>query len=258
MNHPVPAAFETLNRYYDQVYVLSVEAASDRRARFDAHFQGLRYQYFFGADKNRFTLEQLQQEGVFDEKQARQRHRFGKTLKAGEVACSWSHRMIYADLLKKGYQRVLILEDDAVPDPHALELVTAMLQELPLDAELLFWGWGKNGERNFGGWWKQMVYHLQHALGFLNWNHRIIRNLYARPFSRHLKKAGFHDFTYAYAVSAAGASKLIEMQTPIQYIADNLLAHAATEETVKAFTAWPKVFLHDEGQDGQARPSYIR
>ena len=253
--HP---AFAQLNEYYDHVYVLSVAAAAVRRERFDQRFEGLNYSYFYGSDKDQFTIEQLESEGIFSEALARKRHRFGKTLRPGEIACSWSHRMIYEDMLQKGYERVLILEDDAVPDSLAMKQMNFALKELPADAELIFWGWGKNGERGWFGWWKQMTYHIQHLLGFLKWNHRVIRNLYARPYSKHLKRAGFHDFTYAYAISNTAAKKLIQMQTPIQYIADNLLAHAATEEVVKAFTAWPKCFLHDEGSGGQSNPSYIR
>lgn len=253
-----PAPFQELNEYYDHVYVLSVEAAVERRQLFSKRFEGLQFEFFFGADKNRFTIEQLEAEGIFSEALARKRHRFGKTLRPGEIACSWSHRLIYEDVLKKGYQRVLILEDDAVPDPSALVNTSSILKDLPASAELIYWGWGKNGSRGFGGWWKQITYHLQYALGLFKWNHRIIRNLYARPFRKHIRKAGFHDFTYAYAITASAAEKLIRQQTPIQYIADNLLAHAATEEWVDAYTAWPKVFLHDEGPDGQARPSYIR
>lgn len=238
--------------------MLSVTAASERRARFDQRFAGLHYEYFYGADKDRFTIPELETQLIFNEKKARARHRFGKTLRPGEIACSWSHRMIYEDMLQKGYARVLILEDDAVPDHTALDHLEAALIELPADAELVFWGWGKNGYRGWKGWCKQQLYHMQHALGLLKWNHRIIDNLYARPFSQHLKKAGFHDFTYAYAVSSSAAAALIKMQTPIQYIADNLLAHAATEEKIKAFTAWPKMFLHDEGSGGESNPSYIR
>jgi GR25 family glycosyltransferase involved in LPS biosynthesis len=31
----------------------------------------------------------------------------------GEVACAWSHKMIYEELIAKKYNRVLIFEDDA-------------------------------------------------------------------------------------------------------------------------------------------------
>jgi glycosyl transferase family 25 len=250
--------YQSLNGFYDHIYVVSVRAAVERRIRFDQRFQGLNYDYFFGADKDTFTIEKLESDGIFNESQARKRHRFGKTMRPGEIACSWSHRMIYEDMLKNEYERVLILEDDAVPDEITLAQLKQALEELPKDAELVYWGWGKNGVRDISGWWKQLVYHIQHAVGFLKWNHRIIQNLYARPFNAYFKKAGFHDFTYAYAISRTGAKKLIRMQTPIQYIADNLLAHAATEEQVVAYTAWPKYFLHDEGPGGQANPSYIR
>jgi hypothetical protein len=120
------------------------------------------------------------------------------------------------------------------------------------------WGWDKNGEMPMRAFLKKTWYHLQHSIGMLNWNHRMIRNLYARPYSTHLKKAGFHDYTYAYGISQAAADKLLKMQTPIQYIADNLLAHAATNEIVNSYIVWPKMFLHDNLPDGTHRHSYIR
>ena len=86
----------------------------------------------------------------------------------------------------------------------------------------------------------------------------MIRNLYAKPFSQHIKKAGFHDYTFAYAINRNGAEKLIEMQSPIQYIADNLLAHAVTNGIVNGYITYPPVFLHDSLPDGKHRDSYIR
>jgi hypothetical protein len=85
----------------------------------------------------------------------------------------------------------------------------------------------------------------------------MIKNLYA-ALSHHILKAGFHDFTFAYAINRIGAKKLIEMQTPLQYIADNLLAHAATKEVLTAYICYPAVFLHDTLPDGSPRDSYIR
>jgi hypothetical protein len=120
------------------------------------------------------------------------------------------------------------------------------------------WGWDKNGSNGWSTGFKQLIYHIQHGIGKLKWDHSIINNLYARPFSPHLKKAGFHDYTYAYSITLNGAEKLLRMQTPIQYIADNLLAHAATKAVVNGYITWPQVFLHDSLPDGTARESYIR
>jgi hypothetical protein len=161
-------------------------------------------------------------------------------------------------MLEKGYKNVLIFEDDAVPDPARLSLMPAILKEIPATCELLMWGWEKNGERPPGGLVKQATYHIQHIIGKLKWDNRMIRNLYARPFSRHLRKAGFHDYTYAYALNNTAAKKLIGMQTPVQYIADNLLAHAITKEIVEGYIVSPPVFLHDSLPDGTHRDSYIR
>lgn len=247
-----------LNSYYDKVYVLSVAAANSRRALFTELYSDLNFEFFFGADKNHFSIEEVIGNGTYDHKLAIQHHRYNKKMKHGEIACSWSHRMIYEDMLKNGFSRVLIFEDDAVPDPKQLNRIPEILNEIPADCELLMWGWDKNGRTPFSSALKKLFYHLQHNLGLLKWNHTVIRNLYAKPYSAHLKKAGFHDYTYAYAINRSAAEKLIKMQTPLQYIADNLLAHAATTGVVNSYITYPAVFLHDSLPDGTHRDSYIR
>ncbi len=250
--------FSLLNNYYTKIYVLSVQAATERRELFAERFEGLNFTFFFGADKNQFTVEETIQKGIYSEALTMKHHRFNKVMKHGELACSWSHKMMYEDMLANNYDRILIFEDDAVPDPERMKQIPVILKEIPPDNELLFWGWGKNGMAPAGAFIKQAVYHVQRSLGLLKWDHSIIRNLYARPFSSQLKTAGFHDYTYAYAITKSGAEKLLQMQTPIQYIADNLLAHAATRGIVKGHITYPAVFLHDSLPDGSARDSYIR
>jgi len=250
--------FQLLNQYYDKIYVLSVESAVARRELFSERFRGLNYSFFFGADKSKFSIEDVIVRGIYSEELTRQHHRYNKTMKHGEIACSWSHKMMYEEMMANNYNRILIFEDDAVPDELMVKKISEILQEIPADCELLMWGWGKNGINNLGSKFKKNFYRLQHRLGKLKWNHRVIRNLYAKPFSQHLKKAGFHDYTYAYAITRSGAEKLLKMQTPIQYIADNLLAYAATTEVLNGHIVFPQVFLHDSLPDGTQRDSYIR
>jgi glycosyl transferase, family 25 len=250
--------FNHLNKYYDKIYVLSVESAVDRRKFFAERFKGLEYSFFFGADKTKFALEEIESEGIFSDSLTRQNHRYSKPMNHGEIACSWSHKMIYEDMLANNFKRILVFEDDAVPDEKKLNKIPDILNEIPPNCEILMWGWGKNEENTFSAELKKTYYHLLHTLGFLKWNHTIIRNLYARHFSPHLKKAGFHDYTYAYSVNRSGAEKLLKLQTPIQYTADNLVAYAATNVFVKTYITWPKVFLHDSLPDGTPRDSYIR
>ncbi len=250
--------FSYLNNYYDKIFVISVASATGRRELFAERFKGLEYSFFFGADKNEFTIDDAKASGLFNEELARFHHRFGKTMKHGEIACSLSHRYIYEEQVKLGYKNVLIFEDDAVPDQQQLLNIPLILAEIPKNAELLMWGWDKNDKPPPGAFFKKTVYYLKHAIGRLKWNYKMIRHLYAKSFSPHLRKAGFHDYTYAYALSLSGAQKLVEMQTPVQYIADNLLAHAATNQVLKSYIVWPKVILHDSLPDGTHKDSYIR
>jgi len=250
--------FQHLNEYYEKIYVLSVESAVARRKLFEERFKGLNYSFFFGVDKNNFSIEEVKEKGVFCENLSRQHHRYSKTMKHGEIACSWSHKLIYEDMLANNYHRVLIFEDDAIPDPEMMKRIHPIIQEIPDDCELLMWSWNKNGSASVFSKFKQFIYQVQHSIGKLKWDKHVIRHLHARPFSKHLKKAGFHDHTLAYAINYSGARKLLKMQTPVQYIADNLLAHAATKGILKSYITWPRVFTEDCLPNGRFRDSYIR
>jgi glycosyl transferase, family 25 len=254
----MPGHLELLNRYFDKIFVLSVEAATNRRELFTERFKGLNYSFFFGADKNKFIIPELIEKGIYSETLTRVHHRYDKDMKPGEIACAWSHRMIYEDIVMNNHQRVLIFEDDAVPNPCMIERIPEIIEEIPEDCELLLWGWSKNGENGIQKKLKQSWYHIQHSRGMLKWDHVMINNLYAKPFSKNLKKAGFHDYSYAYSVTREGAQKLLNMQTPIQYVADNLLAIGCTRQIVNGYITYPVVFHHDSLPDGTPRDSYIR
>ena len=250
--------FGELNNYYNKIYVISVHSAEARRKLFKERFKGLNYSFFYGADKKNLDIPDLIEKNIYSEVLAKQHHRYTKTMMPGEIACALSHRMIYEDMLKNNYSRILILEDDALPDPKVLERIPVILSEIPSNCELLMWGWGKNEGEDFTTSLKKYRYHIQHALGFLKWDHTIITNFFAKPFSAHLKKAGFHDYAHAYGITKTAAEKFIQMQTPIQYIADNLLAHAITRNIVNGYIVFPAAILHDNLPDGTPRDSYIR
>ena len=108
--------WEILNNYYDHIYVISVQSAGKRRESFAELFSGLNYSFFYGADKKDFTIEELIEKNIYNEELTSKHHRYNKIMKPGEIACAWSHQMMYEDMLKNNFNRVMIFEDDAVPD----------------------------------------------------------------------------------------------------------------------------------------------
>lgn len=252
------SAFEILNNHYDHIYVLTLKRAVERQLQISESLKGIDFSFFYGMDKQEFEIADLEKKRIYNPQLAMQRHRYHKPMSGGQIGCSWSHRNIYADMLEKGYNRVLIFEDDCLPNPHAIHLVPEVLAQLPADWELLYWGYGKQEYASFRTWLKQKWYHIQHRLGGLKWSHTMINHLYPRKISPNISRAGFHDYTYAYAITRPGAEKLMQMQTPIQFVADNLLAWACTGGLVQGYIATPKIFLHDDLPSGQARTSFIQ
>jgi glycosyl transferase, family 25 len=247
--------FQPLNDFFDHIYVITLTRARERQHKIAAHLEGLDYSFFFGADKNDFSIVALQHEGIYDEQKAKDIHRYHKPMTGGQIGCSWSHRLVYEDILKNGYGEVLILEDD-VTIAAGISIFTEVVNELPGDWELLYFDYHKNIEGSIATKLKQQAYHIQKLVGGLKWSHQTIDNLYAKGYSPHLKKAGYHMYTSAYAITATAAKKLLQMQTPIAYIADDLLAHAVTNNVVKGFISVPKLFTQ-ESQGNKTSGSYV-
>ncbi|TDH26142.1 glycosyltransferase family 25 protein [Segetibacter sp. 3557_3] len=250
--------FTPINEFFDHIYVITLERATQRQTRINEILSGLNYDFFIGSDKKDFTIDGLVEQGIYDEAKAIELHRYNKPMNTGQIGCSWSHRRVYEDMLKHGYKKVLILEDDAVPQKEGMEQVGQMLSELPDDWDLLYFDYEKNFRRNLGTFFKLLVYHIKAFFGKLKWSHKTIDNLYTRKFSEHLRCAGFHDYTSAYAITDTTAKKLIELQTPLAFVADNLLAHACSNKLVRGFVGIPKVFVQaSQSEDKKLRESFV-
>lgn len=233
--------FNQLNSFFDAVYVITLERATDRHAHIEKELMGLKYHLFFGKDKAEFSIEDLKEKKIYDEKLAIQHHRYSKPLNGGQIGCAWSHKLVYEDVLAKNYSRVLILEDDIVIDKKLMHIFSQALDQLPPDWELWFFGYERYEKFLPFIFFKQLIYHIQKSLGLIKFSHRSIKNLYAKKINSHISRAGYHDHSHAYAITGTAAKKLHQLQHPITYVADNLLAEAATNEIVKAYSIVPKL-----------------
>lgn len=252
----VQTFFSRLNQFFDKVYVITLQRATDRHAHTQQELEGLHYELFYGKDKQAFSVDDIKQKGIYSEALARRRHRYGKAMQPGMIGCAWSHAEVYRTIIKEGYQRVLILEDDVVINKKDVSIWPKMAEELPRDWELLYLGFAEKETVPPLASFKKVAYHLQRLFGRMNYSHKTIRNLYPRKIGRYVSKAGYHDCTHAYGVTLPGAKKLLTLQTPVSFVADNLLAHAATNEVVKGYIVQPKL-INQLYQVGTTSVSYL-
>ena len=231
-----------LYEYFDKIFVVSIPRFTDRHQRVQHHLQGLPFEFFWGADKLDINLEQAKQSGIYDELKTKELQRQGKLLNLGELACSLSHRMVYEEMIKHQWNKVLILEDDVLPLYGNLTVLPDVLNEMPPNWELVYFGYLKNEKVTMGLKAKQFLYKIKSALGLMAWTPEMVNNLLPRPYTRHLKKAGFHDCTHAYAITLSAAKKLLAAQTPVVYRADDLLSHTILKGEINAFVTDPKFF----------------
>ncbi|GEM_PF-3222042 len=74
---------------------------------------------------------------------------------------------------------------------------------------------------------------------------------------KHIFVAGFHDYTDAYAITLLEAKKLVELQSPVSYVADNLLAIASASKKLNAFISHPKLFQQLSQEQSSAFDSLL-
>jgi glycosyl transferase, family 25 len=257
LNLPSPIT-RSLEQHFEKILVVSLPRFTERHNNLEERLKGLRFEYFWGADKLQLDEEKVRGDGTYDEKSARRLQRQGKPLNMGEIACSLSHRAVYAKMVEKGWDKILILEDDVLPVFPNIESIPAALAELPADWELVYLGYLKHEKVTPGLKIKQLFYRVLSGLGGMKWSPGMVKNLLPKPYSKHLKKAGFHDCTHAYAITQSAARKLLAAQTPVVYRADDLLSAMVLKGELKAFVTEPRFFdqeaFHNAALGSEIRP----
>jgi glycosyl transferase family 25 len=237
-----PFIFNELQQFFDKILVVSVPRFTDRHQRVQERLKGLAFDFFWGADKLQLNLEKAKNDGTYDDVKTMELERLGKPLNSGELACALSHRNLYAAMIENGWKKILILEDDVYPLSENMPMLLKALQELPEEWDLVYLGYLKHEKITFNLKIKQFFYKILSGLKLMKWNYTMVGNLLPKPYSAHLKKAGFHDCTHAYAITLEGAKKLLEAQTPVVYRADDLLSYTILKGNFTAFITNPKFF----------------
>jgi glycosyl transferase family 25 len=253
-----PEALELLNRWADRMLVVSLRRATERRETLPARLAGLRYELLDAVDRADLDRAALLRDGIVDERRTRRAYRLREGLSLGAVGCALSHRIGYERMLAAGWERLVLFEDDVVPVPEALAALSDALRELPPTWELCYLGYSHHLPATPRARLKAASYAALGAVGLSRWRPGEALRLVARPFSPRLLRAGRLTGTHAYAVTRAGAQKLLAAQTPVAYAADQLLMRMILGGALEAYVVDPMPFDYERGADGGPPPSYVR
>jgi len=245
-----------INDYFDYIYVLTLKRAQDRHRSIESTLDGVDYHFFYGIDKRALTCEAVIRDGIYDDAAHRRTKRTRRSMNLGEVACALSHRAIYQDILDKGYEKVLILEDDVLPCRENISLFKEVIKELPEEWELVLLGYYGEKPPTARHKLEQKIYYLCHYLYLDNWhkvNKQWIREICLSPYSDHLYTLGKALGAHAYAMTAAAAEKFIHYQTPVILQADRVFNYYKADCGLNAFAVRPKLFSLSDS----SYPSYI-
>jgi glycosyl transferase, family 25 len=234
--------YQFLNEYYDKIYVLSLPRLKDRIAHINKELAGLNFEFFWGVDKNESSITDFIDQNIYDPNLFKTFYKKPKEMHLGMLCCTLSHLNIYKDIIKNGYKKVLIFEDDCLLIKENTHLYSRIFQELPADWELFYLGYEKNENYGFKQKIKRFVYRLLKTHATLKITRSMFKYYYPRKISEHIDKAGYHDCAHAYALTLDGAKKIVKQQTPIYFSSDNVLSYMCTNQTINGYISKPKLF----------------
>jgi glycosyl transferase family 25 len=238
---------EILNNYFDKIYVISLERAKDRHAFIKRNLIGLNYEFYWGVDGRNWSYESLIEKGQYDFRKACEIRGNDKGLILSEIGCALSHRGIYEDMLSKGYEKILVLEDDVYLDESSEKELESALYELPDDWELLYFGHQNNNTKiGFSAYLRiYLVYPLLYLFNRERFSPLKFRRRFPRIYSKNLNLSGSHYGTHSYGLKTSGAKKLLDCQSPVIQASDRALSQLCIENKIKSFNLKERVFFQN-------------
>ncbi|CAG8608909.1 22473_t:CDS:2 [Dentiscutata erythropus] len=202
-NSNLQKPFKPSNRTlgFDHIYVVHLDSRADRRERLDeiASYLGLDFDYLSAISKNDEQI--LRKYGSAD-------------MDSAQKACYLSHYSIYKLIIDKGFNSVLILEDDVDFETNITAIMTDIHRDLPASWEMLYVGY--------------CFEDIGEQVGISSSVHRLYKSV--APMC-----------THAYAISYSGARKLIELLDPVipRATVDYSLSLVIREGNVTSFDVYP-------------------
>ena len=202
-----------MNDYFDKIYVLSLKRNSDRRSLITERLGkvGIDFEFFDACDGQviNHLWEKLDNSNFTTQ---------------NYVACSISHLSIYNDALSRGFNKILILEDDVKPHKNIQKLFKLFKSHLEDDYDLLYLGW------------------IPLTDDCSMWSYGVIDGQHFAP---NLIKSKNLWGLYAYSPSTTLMREMVDLYNdsfPME-----IDRHFVTniQQQRKSFAFWPQLFCHD-------------
>jgi hypothetical protein len=144
---------------------------------------------------------------------------------------------------------VLVLEDDATPAHGAVPRLRTLLRQLPDAWEFCYLYTCRPGETPWFRAKRRLLYPVLHRLGSSSHAAATVGVQYSRRYSADLRRAGQHWFALAYGLTHETARRMVEFQTPIRTVADDVTRHMCAATGAQAFLANRNIFVPRSGMD---------
>ncbi len=231
-----------LQSFHDNVYVLTIPSVGDRHENSRQQLGEGNFEFVFGVDARNITKEELIDSGLYDEDLARLTDRHHRVPKLGAICASLGHRQIYQRILDSGDRRALIFEDDAYAFDVSEVEVTLALDNIPEDADLIYWARVGGRYAPLLGEVQKIIFHLRRGFGKETFNHRMIRNIYMRNVNDYFDVAAVNFAGHAYTVTRRAAEALLKWQTPVTLPPDLAIIHATLNRDIRSYVVRQQLF----------------
>lgn len=240
---------------HDGVFVVTVTGYDDRQEHVTNELGAGNFEFVYGVDKSDVTKEQLIADGIYDERRAIELSRGSKPMKIGGICCAISHSNVYRLMVERNISRALIFEDDILIRERDDEKIRGAINDIPPDAEFIYWDWSGAAFRPWFGFLKEQLYFMEHRVRYLKFNPTMIRNMYPRDYNESFMIAGRHYYADAYTLTLECAKKLLEMNTPVVQTADDVIMHASLNGKLTAYLSRTLFFEQRSNNINPSLPS---
>lgn len=248
---------DLLHTYYDKIYLITIDRnISERLEKVNKELQGLQFEIFKGVDGKLLSKEE--KDILYNHEQSvsymfnyhKFRYNFENNLglNDSEIGCAISHLNIYKDMISNNYKKVLILEDDVRLNRDAIQNISKVIQQMPVDADFMYWGYRWNDCESLLSQAKRKYFTpLQLLLQGKSIKEYVKNNRlsYPKRYSKNVWNAGYHAGAYAYAISQSTAQKVISINEPIVFASDAAINYLVTNKKIKAYVSVPIIFSAD-------------